>query len=119
MLEALFHDRVEALYAQARELAGDAELDPALVIWLRAVVAYAAATWGLAASLLPGVRDSGPPDSDTCHAMLSDAGGELLHRAQEAGAVRLEVSITDLLTLVNAISPVTEQDAGGTAEANR
>ena len=119
LLEAVFHDRVEALCAQARELAGDAEPGPALVIWLRAVGAYAAATRGLAASLIPGVRAGDPPDSDTCHAMLSDAGGELLHRAQEAGTVRPEVSIVDLLTLVNAISLVTEQDAGGTAEANR
>lgn len=119
LLEAVFHDRVEALCVQARELAGDAEPGPALVIWLRAVGSYAAATRGLAASLLPGVRDGDPPDSDACHAMLSDAGGELLHRAQEAGAVRPDVCITDLLTLVSAISLVIEQDAGGTAKADR
>ena len=119
LLEAVFHDRVEALCARARELAGAAEPGSALVGWLRAVGAYAAATRGLAASLLPGVRDGAPPDSDTCYAMLSDAGGELLHRAQVAGAVRPDVHITDLLTLVNAISLVTEQGTGGTAEADR
>lgn len=119
LLDAVFHDRVEALCAQARELAWDAEPGSALVAWLRAVGAYSAATRGLAASLLPDVRDGDPPQSDTCSAMLIDAGSELVQRAREAGAVRPEVSITDLLTLVNAISLATEQVPNGTAEADR
>jgi AcrR family transcriptional regulator len=117
LLEAVFHERVEALCAQANELAGHAE--SALVVWLRAVGAYVAATRGLAASLLGGARDSAPSQGDTCYAMLSHAGNELLRRAVDAGTVRPRVSIDDLLALVNAISLATEHAPGGTAEADR
>jgi hypothetical protein len=51
--------------------------------------------------------------------MLIDAGGELLRRAQAAGSVRPEVSIIDLLTLVNAVSLATEGMPDGAAEAAR
>jgi AcrR family transcriptional regulator len=119
LLEAVFHDRVEALCAQARALAGDAEPGSALVVWLRAVGAYIAATRGLAASMLREDLDSEAVQGDTCSAMLAGAGDELLRRARDAGAVRPTVSIIDLLTLVNAISLATEQDPDGVAEADR
>lgn len=119
LLEAVFHDRVEALCARARELAGDAEPGPALVVWLRAVGAYVADTRGLAASLIGGARDGGPPQGDACYAMIADAGAELLRRAREADAVRPGVSIDDLLALVNAISLAAEHGPGGAAEADR
>ena len=52
--------------------------------------------------------------------MVRDAGGELLRRAREAGAVHPGVSIDDLLALVSAISLAAEQDAlDGAAEADR
>ena len=104
---------------RARELAGNAEPGPALVVWLRTVGAYVAATRGLAASLLDGAREGNPPQGDACYAMVADAGGGLLRRAREAGAVRPGVSIGDLLALVNAISLAAEHGPGGTAEADR
>lgn len=119
LLEAVFHGRVEALCDRARGLAGDAEPGPALFAWLRAVGAYVADTRGLAASLLDGARDGGPPRGDTCHAMVAGAGGDLLRRAWEADAVRPGVSIDDLLALVSAISLAAEQNPGGAAEADR
>lgn len=120
LLEAVFHDRVDALCARARELAGDTEPGPALVVWLRAVGAYVATTRGLAASLLDGAHDGGPPQSDACcYAVIANAGDELLRRAREADAVRPGVSIDDLLALVNAISLAAEHGPGGTAEADR
>ncbi len=82
--------------------------------------AYVAATRGLAASLLPGIRTGDPAlTGGTCRRMLADAGGELFARAGAAGAVHPDVSIDDLLTLVNAISLVTEQHPDSTAEADR
>lgn len=119
LLEAIFHDRTEELCSKAQELARGAEPGRALVIWLRAVGRYVAENRGLATSLIHGVRDTDPARGTTCHAVLSAAGSELLHQAREAGAIRPEVSIVDLLTLVNAISLVTEQDPEGTAEADR
>lgn len=119
LLEAVFHNRVETLRTQAEELARDVEPGRALVAWLRAVGAYVAATRGLAASLLQGERDGDSPQSDTCYAMLRDAGEALLRRAIAAGTVRPGVAIADLLTLVNAISLVTERDPDGANDAAR
>jgi AcrR family transcriptional regulator len=56
LLEAVFHDRVEGLCAEARELAGSPDPGRALADWLRAVAVYGATTRGLAASLLASSR---------------------------------------------------------------
>ena len=117
LLEAVFHDRVGALCAQARGLSQDADPGPALIVWLQAVGGYIATTRGLAASLVYSVREAQPPQSGSCYATIAEAGGELLQRAQEAGAVRPEVSINDLLTLINGVSLATEQ--GGAVEVER
>jgi AcrR family transcriptional regulator len=119
LLEAVFHDRVEVLCVQARELAASPDPWHALTEWLEAVAVYGATTRGLARSLLGGGRDPGPPSGSTCEAMLVGAGGELLRRAAEAGAVRPDVSIADLLTLVNAVSLATEGSADAATEATR
>ncbi|WP_250002385.1 TetR/AcrR family transcriptional regulator [Actinoplanes sp. M2I2] len=119
LLEAVFHDRVEVLCAQADELAKRPDAGAALVDWLRAVAVYGATTRGLARSLLDGGRDPAPPVDSTCEAMLVGAGGELLRLAHDAAAVRPEVSIVDLLTLVNAVSLATEGSTDAAAEATR
>jgi AcrR family transcriptional regulator len=113
LLTAVFHDRVELLCEQARTLAAGSDPGPALTSWLRSVSAYVATTRGLASSLVPATDNA-------CHHMMEEAGDELLTRAREAGAVRSEVSISDLLTLVVAISMTVEHrpSAAGT-EAER
>ncbi|WP_344487882.1 helix-turn-helix domain-containing protein [Nonomuraea monospora] len=119
LLEAVFHDRVELLCARAREMHDRPDAGNALLEWLQAVAAYGATTRGLARSLLDGGREAGPPRDSTCEAMLIEAGGELLRLAAETGAVRPDVSIIDLLTLVNAISLATEGSTGAAGEAAR
>ncbi|WP_250028989.1 TetR/AcrR family transcriptional regulator [Paractinoplanes maris] len=119
LLEAVFHDRVEVLCARAGELAGHPEPGDALADWLRAVAVYGATTRGLARSLLDGGRDPAPPAGSSCEVMLVDAGSGLLRQAHDAGAVRPEVSIVDLLTLVNAVSLATEGSPGAATEATR
>lgn len=104
LLNAVFHDRVEVLCRQAHELAG-AEPGPELTGWLRSVSAYVASTRGLASSLVPSADNA-------CHQMMEAAGDELLTRARAAGAVRDDVSIGDLLTLVVAISMTVEHRPG-------
>ncbi len=121
LLEAVFRSQVEALCAGAWDLADDDDPGRALVVWLRAVGARAAASRGLAASMLREDRDGAPTQArdDTCHDMIIAAGSVLLRRARAADAVRPEVSIADLLTLVDAISLETEHDPDGTAKADR
>ena len=46
-------------------------------------------------------------------------GGELLTRAQEAGAVRRDIETTDLLRLVHSIALMVEPGAEGSARAER
>ncbi|WP_430782305.1 TetR/AcrR family transcriptional regulator [Actinoplanes sp. G11-F43] len=98
LLEAVFHDRVAVLCEQAR--------DQTLTDWLRAVADYGATTRGLAAALLMTSQAS-----STCEVMLTDAGGTLLRQAQAAGEVRADIAITDLLTMVNAVSLATQDGA--------
>lgn len=108
LLEAVFHDRVEGLCAQASELTTVADPNRALADWLRAVAVYAATTRGLAASLRASAPEPLTPSVSSCELMLRDAGGALLARARDAGTVRSDVAIGDLLTMVNAVSLATE-----------
>ncbi|WP_344653492.1 helix-turn-helix domain-containing protein [Cryptosporangium japonicum] len=106
LLDAVFHDRIEGICARAAEFAHASDPGAALADWLRALAVYGATTRGLAASMLAG--GLALPSSSGCDQMLADAGAELLARAQAAGAVRPDVAIADLLTLVNAVSLATE-----------
>ncbi|WP_433247705.1 TetR/AcrR family transcriptional regulator [Streptosporangium sp. CA-135522] len=119
LLEAVFRERVEILCARAGELLTAPSPGSALVTWLRAVVSHAAANRGLAASLMPGARNGRSELGADCHAMITNAGGALLTRAQQAGAIRREVAIADLLKLVHAISLATENEPDHADQADR
>ncbi|WP_068921562.1 TetR/AcrR family transcriptional regulator [Planobispora rosea] len=119
LLEAVFRGKVEALCASARDLAATQDPGRALGAWLRAVVTHAVRNRGLAASLVHGASGGDPALGATCHTMILNAGEELLAQARRAGAVRSDVSIADLLTLVSAISQTTEGDPGGAVRAGR
>ncbi|HEV6954498.1 MAG TPA: helix-turn-helix domain-containing protein [Promicromonospora sp.] len=113
LLQAVFTDRVRGLCDRAEELRTAPGPLEALRTWLREVAVYSTTTRGLAASIL-----SAPPEeSEGCSTMLAAAGEPLLRRAVADGAVRADVAMADLLTVVNAISLVA-QDAGA-AEAER
>ncbi|MFH8747934.1 TetR/AcrR family transcriptional regulator [Streptomyces rimosus] len=119
LLEVVFRDRVEALCSRAREHAERSSPGDALLAWLRDLNTYAAASRGLAASLLHDGRDADLlHHNESCRAAITAAAAELLHRAQQAGTVRPDVRAEDLLALVNAISLVTEHHDDD-ARANR
>ncbi|MDA0635540.1 helix-turn-helix domain containing protein [Nonomuraea sp. MCN248] len=119
LLEAVFGDKVEALCAAATDLAVDPDPGQALATWLGAVARHAVSNRGLAASLMRGAHDGDPTLGATCHSMITNAGADLLARARRANAARPDVSITDLLTLVNAICLAVEQEPDGAAQADR
>ncbi len=50
---------------------------------------------------------------------MHEVGGELLTRAQEAGAVRSDIEVTDLLRMVHSIALMVEPGAEGVARAER
>jgi AcrR family transcriptional regulator len=119
LLEAVFHDRIDALCTRAHDLLSHPDPDAALVTWLRAFVTHAATQRGLAAALAASATSQPPQSGADCRTMIRSAGGDLLTRAQRAGSARPGIAITDLLNLVNAIALVTEQKPDGADQADQ
>lgn len=118
MMNAVFQEAVAALLERSRELAGAEQPCTALVEWLRALITHAGEYRGLARALLAASHDRNSALS-ACSVPLRDAGERLLSRAQEAGSVRTDVSIGDLMQLTNAIALAAEQDSEDPELADR
>jgi AcrR family transcriptional regulator len=116
LLEAVYRDQVNANCARGRELLATTPPGEALLLWLHSLLTYNLSMRGLKEALMAG--EVSPQTSD-CKAMMHGVGGELLSRAQEAGAVRRDIEITDLLRLVHSIALMVEPGAEGTARAER
>jgi AcrR family transcriptional regulator len=111
MLEAVFDSSIDTVCAKSDDLLGHSDPGEALRTWLYAVVDHATRNRGLGAALaMSAERGSG------VHARITQAGQQLLHRAQRHQAADPETTVEDLLGLVNAISLTTERD---TARAHR
>ncbi|WP_406294449.1 TetR/AcrR family transcriptional regulator [Embleya sp. NBC_00888] len=116
LLEAVFHDGVEGLCSEAQALLGAPVPEEALATWLRSVIAYATTYRGLAASLMATMLEQ-ESTASSCHTRMRSAGAALLLRAQQAGTVRKDTDISDLLKIANGIAWAIEQapsDAGQT-----
>ncbi|WP_246491762.1 TetR/AcrR family transcriptional regulator [Actinomadura alba] len=112
--EAVYRDQVDSLVAKAYEL--DEALPPgeALAAWMRSFVESAAARRGLMQTL-KAVIDKHSEVFARCHDEIREAVGLVLARAQEAGTVRPDVTVSDVLRLNHALSVATEhapQDTG-------
>ncbi|MGC7096051.1 TetR/AcrR family transcriptional regulator [Amycolatopsis lurida] len=117
LLEAVSHQRIEALSARARELTGRGDSRDALLEWLGEVVAYSATARGLAAALAYDVPD--PAGANSCSSTLEEAGTPLLDRAVADGAVEAGVTVADLITLIVGIVLATEHRPDPAGEADR
>lgn len=117
LLEAVYRDQVEALCARARALLADPPA-AALVTWLRAMVEFSATKHTLTAALTAGYGKDTPLFS-ACREDLVAAATALLTRAQQAGAVRPDVTAIDLLRLCHAVALVTQRAADGPDQAER
>jgi len=104
LLEAVYVDEVEAL---CRSAADFAELPPwdALVAWLHRFVAYMATKQALAQELLSYV-DHEAALFQTCRVGLYAAGEPLLERAQQAGVVRADTNLTEVIQMVGGIAKI-------------
>ena len=104
LLEALYVDEVEEICRSAAELEGD---DPweALNGWFERFIGYIATKQALAAELLNYVeRDA--QLFQASRAALFSAGEPLLKRAQEAGVVRPDVEIGEVIQMVIGIAKI-------------
>ncbi|PSK93722.1 TetR family transcriptional regulator [Murinocardiopsis flavida] len=119
LLEAVSHERVEALCARARELAGRDDSRSALLEWLDDVVAYSVTARGLAATLAYDGAGVGSVHENSCTAALEEAAGPLLRRAARDGAVTPQVTVAELIALIVGIALATEHHPDPAAHADR
>jgi AcrR family transcriptional regulator len=107
LLEAVYADEVGAMARSARELADLGPWD-ALSQWLRQYVGFATTKHALMAALLEAA-----PDSDvlaSCRAAISEAGNELVGRAQAAEVVRPDTEFIDVARMVGSIAVAPNTD---------
>lgn len=118
LLEAVFKLRVQALCDVARTLRGRHDSRTALLTWLRELLAYSLAARGLAdfLSYEPLQDEAG---QDSCAGVIGAAGDSLLREAVDAGAVRADLTMDDLLTLIVGIALATEHYSDPEAHAER
>lgn len=108
LLEAVLHERFDELSARARELAAALPPDPALTTWLREFMAFTGTYRGLTTELLRTLLDTSTPLHAACEGMRV-AGAALLTRAQRAGAIRADLDVVELFTIVSGLAWACEQ----------
>ncbi|MEV5572590.1 helix-turn-helix domain-containing protein [Spirillospora sp. NPDC052269] len=118
LLEAVYRDCVEQLEARAAELPATAEPDEALTTWLLEVVRDGSSSRGFTATLKSALQSEGV-DVAWCRNLIQDAAHRLLARAQEAGAVRADVTAIQLLKLANGIAFSTEREPDADLQAEQ
>jgi AcrR family transcriptional regulator len=118
--EALYHaivlDRIERLVGTARELAADADPGAAFFEFFAVMVEAGATNRGLAEGLAGAGFDVEAAASGAEQDLMG-VWRELLHRAQEAGAVRDGVDIADVKALM--VGCLARDGLGGDAATRR
>ncbi|MEU1207284.1 TetR/AcrR family transcriptional regulator [Nocardia sp. NPDC005825] len=99
LFEAAILDQVEKITAYARELT--AAEDPGAVFF--EFLAMMVLEGGVKRDLADALRSGGGEYPRTVSHDLKEALGMLLSRAQDAGAVRPEISVDDLLTIIKGV----------------
>jgi AcrR family transcriptional regulator len=112
LLEAVYVDEVQNV---AQSAAGLGELQPweALSGWLHRLVGYLITKHALVAEMLD-YMDRDAPLFSSCRATLFDAGEPLLARAQDAGVVRPDVQLSEIIMLVGGIAKIPASDPAQT-----
>ena len=110
LLEALYVDEVEEVCRSAAQFDG---ADPweALNGWFERFMGYLATKRALAHELL-NYLDHDASLFRVCRASLFDAAEPLLTRAQEAGVVRKDVNIADVMQMVIGIGKIPAAEPG-------
>ncbi|TDC80961.1 TetR/AcrR family transcriptional regulator [Actinomadura sp. 7K507] len=109
LLEALYTDQVTAVCEAAATVGGDTP-GAVLTAWLQRFLAFTSGKRHIASELLAG-PDGGSPVFGQSRARVLDAGRPLLAAAQEAGEVRLDLTLEQILDMIVAIAAISG-DAG-------
>jgi AcrR family transcriptional regulator len=99
LFAAIVTDRVEALAGEAREAVDAEDAGAALFAFLTMMAERSAADMALADAFAAAGVDI-KSSLGVCKGHLSEAIGDLLERAQAAGAVRRDVTVSDVMVLM-------------------
>ncbi len=108
LVQELYLEEVEDLCRSAEGL-GDGDPWDALNRWFELFIPYIATKQVLAQELV-SAPDDGRPLMLGCRAALQTAGEPLLTRAQEAGVVRTDVTIAQVIQMVAGIAKTPSDD---------
>jgi AcrR family transcriptional regulator len=108
LLEILYVNEVEDVCRSAEQLDDDPWTD--LSVWCERLIGYLITKRALAAELLNYLDEDAPLFRD-CRAPLYAAGEPLLKRAQDAGVVRRDVDLSDVLHMLGGITRVPVGDS--------
>jgi AcrR family transcriptional regulator len=108
LLEAVYVDEVEDLCRSAADLDGVPPWD-ALDAWLHRFVGYVATKKALAHELFEYLEKDAPLFA-SCRALLFAAGEPLLKRAQDAGEVRPDTDLAEIIHMVGGIAKIPGSD---------
>jgi AcrR family transcriptional regulator len=109
LVEALYLEEVEEVCRSAAEQPAGADPWEALNGWFERFIAYLATKRALAAELL-NYLDRDAELFKASRAALFEAGEPLLRRAQDAGAVRPDVDIAEVISMVMGIAKIPTGD---------
>jgi AcrR family transcriptional regulator len=112
LLEALYVGEVEDISRSAAEL-GDADPWEALTSWFTQFIGYIATKRALADELVNYLEPDAPLFR-VARTSLYEAGEPLLRRAQEAGVVRPDVTISEVIQMVAGIAKIPATDPAQT-----
>jgi AcrR family transcriptional regulator len=103
LIEAVLGHGFDRLREQAVALADDANPRDALLTWLRAFAESSARYRGLPESVLEALQDEESALHASCFG-VRDSGRALLTAAQQAGAVRADLTIEELMSLAAGVA---------------
>jgi AcrR family transcriptional regulator len=118
LLEAAYLEQIRAITACAERLAAEAEPGPALVAWLREFAGHNVRYRGLKGVLGPMMHEEGSALSQ-CKDAVRAAARMVLVPAQQAGVVRPDLTVPELLRLVHALVLTAELTEQGVDEVDR
>ncbi len=113
---AAYRREVDVLCESADELLATLPPDQALAEWMQRFVGYVAAKRGMA-SVLKSMMGTDASIFDDCRRQMNEAAARLLDAARAAGAVRPDVTATELLRAMGGICLAT--DSGGLLDQAR
>jgi AcrR family transcriptional regulator len=116
--EAAYLEGIHNLCERAYELADELPPGEALSVWMHDLAGYLATKRGLSAALL-STLDKSSEVFTTTHDAIRKAGGTLVDGAVAAGKVRPDLTINDILKLVNGVGIACESHSDRQAQTNR